>query len=182
MLRRNSIFWFEFICFACLCFVLAAWPVSAGENICTLGGAQVIQATAFSVEIVISNSDTLAGFQIPFSFNYGEIFIACDSINFTGGDCRNFGFQDVKIDNQAKIAYLAAINNGTPEDSNPPLAPGQHSVARAYFSLERVDPGREVAFAISRYPNDKLDLSFLMWTPQAEEVEASFRFTALRVR
>jgi len=168
--------------FAGLAFGLSALAASAQENACTLGEARVIPPASFSLEIVIANTDTLAGFQIPFSFDYEGIPIACDSISFAGGDCRDFGFQDVKIDNQAKIAYLAATNNGRVEDNISPLAPGRHPVARAYFSVERVDLTTDVTFGQSRYPHDRLDFSFLMWTPQAEEVKASFNFSNLRLR
>jgi hypothetical protein len=156
--------------------------VLAQGNTCTLGEVRTTSSRAFSLEIVISNTDTLAGFQIPFNFAYGNVGISCDSISFRGGACEGFGFQDIKIDNAHKLAYLSAIYDASVDDHNTPLAPGRHKVATAFFAVDRVDNSLQVAFEQSRIPDEYRDYSFLFWTPTAEEVPATFSLGNLKLR
>jgi hypothetical protein len=170
---------------AFLAIILITMPLGsavAQENNCTTGDVQMLGSNSFSMEIIITNTDTLAGFQIPFSFDYAGIPINCESVSFVGGDCRDFGFHDTKVDNQTKMVYLAATNNGSIDDDVPPLTPGRHLIAKVYFSVERTDEERSVNFQVTQFPDERLDYSFLMWTPQAEEVPATFSFSNLRIK
>ncbi len=154
----------------------------AQSNSCSLGEVNIIDGGAFSVEIVVTNSDTLAGFQIPFSFDYGDIDVTCDSISYIGGDCENFASLETNIAEETKTVYLAVIQNTEPNNNNEPLYPGTHIVARAYFTLADVDQNQNLAFAQTILADEYRDFSLLMWTPEAEEVPCSFDFGSLNIR
>jgi hypothetical protein len=46
-------------------------PVFASDNVCFIGAVETAGNQAFSVGIGVRNADTLGGFQIPFSFEFG---------------------------------------------------------------------------------------------------------------
>jgi hypothetical protein len=100
----------------------------AEENFCYLGEMSIVGDQSFLVEIVVSNSDTLAGFQIPFSYDYGNISVECDSVAFAGGACEDFSSQKTEIYSETNVVYLSAIQNVHATDYNDPLYPGTRIV------------------------------------------------------
>lgn len=168
------------------CFILFLFvshiPLRAGNNSCSLGDVHTIDDNSISVEIQISNTDTLAGFQIAFSFDYGDITVVIDSMTYTGGACEDFASHIIKIDNENRRGFLAALFMVMPDDSNLPLLPGIHTVATVYFTFDKVDPNRSLTFEEAIIPDDHRDYSLSMWTPAAEKVPSTFDFQALRIQ
>ncbi len=182
-MRQNIItvdwFWRKLILLVILLF--ASTMLLASDNSCSLGEVIVIDDNSISVEIQISNTDTLAGFQIPFSFSYGEIEVICDSLIYTGAACEDFASAVININNDNQMVYFAAIDNVMPEDNNTPLLPGINTIGIAYFSFDQIDQNQNLTFQNIIIPDDHRDFSLLMWTPTSEEVSCTFSFNDLNI-
>lgn len=168
------------------CFILILLishiPLRAGDNSCSLGDVRSIDDNSISVEIQISNTDTLAGFQIAFSFDYGDITVVIDSMTYIGGACEDFDSHMIRIDNENGRGFLAALYMLIPDDNDLPLLPGIHTVATAYFTFDDVDPNRSLTFEETVIPDKHRDYSLGMWTPAAQEVPCRFNFASLQIR
>ncbi|MEE9553404.1 MAG: hypothetical protein V3W18_03820 [candidate division Zixibacteria bacterium] len=162
--------------------LFASTMLLASDNSCSLGEVIVIDDNSISVEIQISNTDTLAGFQIPFSFSYGEIEVNCDSLVYAGAACEDFASAVINIDNDNQMVYFAAIDNVMLEDNNTPLLPGINTIAIAYFSFDQINQNQNLTFQKTIIPDDYRDYSLLMWTPDSEDVLCSFEFNDLNIR
>lgn len=151
-------------------------------NICFIGNSTSIGGRSFAIDINLTNTDTLAGFQIPFSFNYGGIGITCDSVSFLGGRCQHFDFLDNKIDSTSKVVYITGISGVSIELDTPPLLPGSGKLATIYFSVERTNINNQVGFTKTRFPDPKRDYSFFFWNLRAEKVECEFSLSPIKLR
>ena len=167
-----------------VCLMLLIFPTGAfaSDNLCEIRQLQEYGNSHFSLGVFLENADTLAGFQIPVSFDFGETVISCDSISFTGGRCQDFEFLDSKIDNQVKVAYLMGISEASTGGSFEPLYPGSGEIARLYFTYSGT-PGEDQRIKLNRsvwkLGNNKLDYSF--WTPDAVEVRCRFKVDNIRL-
>jgi len=154
----------------------------ASDNVCQIGELQEHGNGHFSLGVYLENSDTLAGYQIPVSFDFGETVISCDSISFAGGRCQDFEFLDSKIDNQVKVAYLMGISEASVGGSFEPLYPDTGEIARIYFTYSGT-PGEGEKLKLNRsvwkLGDNKLDYRF--WTPDAVEVRCRFKVDNIRL-
>jgi hypothetical protein len=145
-------------------------------NTCTLNSLKPISGRSFAIDIDITNSDTLAGFQIPFSFNYGDIGITCDSVSFVSGRCQKFDCLFGKIDSTAKTVFLMGISGVNIDLKTPPLLPGSGKIATIYFSFKESPRNRMVNLKETKIPDKYRDFSFMFWDTRGEKVNASCNF------
>ena len=165
-----------------LILIIFTTKVFASGNLCQIGELEEYGNGHFSLGVYLENSDTLAGFQVPVSFDFGETVISCDSISFAGGRCQDFEFLDSKIDNGVKIAYLMGISEASTGGSFESLYPGSGEIARHNFTYSGTT-GEEEKLKLNRsvwkLGDNKLDYRF--WTPDAVEVRCRFKVDNIRL-
>ena len=155
--------------------------VLASDNICQIGALERYGNSHFSLGVYLENSDTLAGLQIPVSFDFGETVISCDSISFAGGRCQDFEFLDSKIDNERHIVYISGVSNISAEANNEPLLPGRGEIARIYFTYEG-DPGNtQLKIRRARYEMGGNRLEYRFWKPNGTQVRCRFEAPPVRI-
>jgi len=174
-LQKKTSFLMLAVLLMCFAHIAPSYAQDQSNN-CYIGNVEGISDLSFSMEINISNIDTLAGFQIPFSFNFGQYDIVCDSVSFTGGRCEYFDFFDYEIANDLKIVYISGIAKVEFDLDTPYLAPGDGDIATVYFLVSSVDENTDVTFSQTSLPDEYRDYNFLFWNPLAEEVECVFNF------
>ena len=132
-----------------------------------------------AIEINITNHDTLAGFQIPFSYMDDNLDLVCDSISFINSRCAGFDALDAQIDNESKSALIMGIYQTNPAVDKQPLLPGRGLIARAYFTINDIDDRRiqgkkQLRFIKKRFTNNAAILDFSFWKPDGESVDAIY--------
>jgi hypothetical protein len=149
---------------------------------CYIGNVNSNGGHSFSIEINISNTDTLAGFQIPFSFSYGNIGITCDSVSYLGSRCQHFDCLYAKIDSTAKTVFLMGISGVNVDLDTPPLLPGSGKIATIYFSVSSVSQNVEVNIVKTRIRDQFRDFSFTFWDVRGESIQSSFATVPIKIR
>ncbi|MCP4649765.1 MAG: hypothetical protein GY853_06750, partial [PVC group bacterium] len=155
------------ILLVCICFC-PLLHAQNNTNTCSIGNINALGGRSFGIDINLANEDTIAGFQMPFSFDFENIGITCDSIDFAGGRCANFDFLDVKIDNEAKEAYLTGISKAGIDTETSELMPGSGKIASIYFTVSQIDRDKNIRFLRSQFPDLERDFIFAFWNHRAE--------------
>ena len=177
----------RFILFVLL---LGLWEISVAEekkvetkaepqgNVCYTENVEVAKGSVFGVKVFVKNVDTLAGMQVPIYYRSENINLKCDSVSFVGSRCSNFALNDVKIEPVGKTVYFCFIAVVDPSQNVAPLAPGDGLVATLWFTAPSEGPSGKVKLDSGPnafFPHEKIDYSFLFWTPQAQQVECSYK-------
>ena len=159
----------------CVAFVsMVSRLIQASENSCRIDFVDLHENYRFSLGVYFDNTDTVAGFQIPISFELSELVMICDSMSFTWGRCEHFEFLDSKIDNERHIVYISGVSNISAEANNEPLLPGQGEIARIYFTYEG-DPGEApLRIRQARYEMGGNRLEYRFWKPDGTQVRCRF--------
>jgi len=155
--------------------------VSAKKNRCRIKDFELLGNNKFAVSIFIVNHDTLAGFQIPFSFEDEKIDMTCDSISFIDSRCGYFDFLEGQIDNENKSILVMGIYQLNPDIVPDPLFPGRGLVAKAFFTVtnpEEVE-GRlkkHVRFFKKKFKatGNTAEFGFTFWKPDGAHVESIY--------
>ena len=147
-------------------------------NICYTESVEVEKGTSFPVKIFVNNVDTLAGMQVPIYYRSEKVDLKCDSISFNGSRCSEFALNLPLIEPVGKTAFFAFISMTDPEEEHPPLFPGDGMVATFWFTAPKDVKSGKVELSSGPnaiYPHDKIDYSYLFWTPAAEQVECTYK-------
>ncbi|MCP4580516.1 MAG: hypothetical protein GY839_02780 [candidate division Zixibacteria bacterium] len=164
-----------------VCVIIMLNAANAGNNRCSFGGFEELGINQFAIDISINNHDTLAGFQIPFSFEDEEIDMTCDSISFIESRCGNFDMLDGQINNENKSILIMGIYQVNPAVEQDPLSPGHGLVAKAYFTVNNPDEihghlKKQVRFFKKKFKasGNNAELGFAFWTPDGEPVDGIY--------
>lgn len=152
--------------------------VSKNENVCYTESVETAKGASFPVKVFVNNVDTLAGMQVPIYYRSENISLKCDSVSFKDSRCRYFAFNDSKIEPVGRTVYFAFILMTDPSQNVAPLAPGDGLVATLWFTAPKdvkagqvkLDSGPNAFF-----PDERIDYSFLFWTPRAEQVNCVYQ-------
>lgn len=151
--------------------------VSKG-NICYTESVEIEKGTSFPVKVFVNNVDTLAGMQVPIYYRSADVDLKCDSISFAGSRCSEFALDLDLIEPIGKTAFFAFISMTDPKDDKPPLYPGDGLVATLWFTAPAETKSGKVELYSGPnaiYPHDKIDYSFLFWTPTAEQKDCTYK-------
>ena len=146
-------------------------------NTCKAESVTAEKGTSFSVKVFVHNVDTLAGMQVPIYYRSENVNIVCDSISFVGSRCADFALELPLIEPVGKTAFFAFISMTDPEVEHPPLYPGDGLVASLWFTAPADTKAGTVDLSSGPnaiYPHDKIDYSYLFWTPLADQVECTY--------
>ncbi len=154
-------------------------------NVCYTENVQAAKGSSFPVKVYVSNVDTLAGMQVPIYYRSEDVNLQCDSVTFGGSRCKDFAFNDSKIEPVGRTVYFCFIYAVDVNQVVEPLAPGDGLVATLWFTAPKdikagtvlLDSGPN-AF----YPHPKIDYSFLFWTPAAQQVECSYKGGTITIK
>jgi len=166
-----------------LCFAVT---VSAQEekksapkgNVCYTESVEVEKGASFPVKVFVNNVDTLAGMQVPIYYRSEKVDLKCDSITFGNSRCLGFAMNHQMIEPVGKTAFFAFISMTDPNVEKPPLYPGDGLVATLWFTVPKdANSGKVELYSGPNavYPHDKIDYSYLFWTPSAEQKECTYK-------
>jgi hypothetical protein len=152
--------------------------VQKKQNVCYTESIEAKKGTSFPVKVYVANVDTLAGMQVPIYYRSEDVNLKCDSVTFHGSRCGYFAMSDSKIEPVGKTVFFDFILMVDPSQNVAPLPPGEGLVATLWFTAPtnvksgkvKLDSGPN-AF----YPHEKIDYSFLFWTPAAQQVECIYK-------
>jgi hypothetical protein len=154
-------------------------------NVCYTESVEIAKGTSFPVKVFVDNVDTLAGMQVPIYFRSETVDLTCDSISFAGSRCHDFALSLPLIEPIGKTAFFAFISMTDPNEEHPPLYPGDGLVATLWFTA----PGDAKSGKVELYsgpnaiyPHDKIDYSYLFWTPTAEQKECAYKAGFITVK
>lgn len=146
-------------------------------NTCYAENVEVQKGTSFPVKVFVNNVDTLAGMQVPIYYRSDVVDLKCDSISIAGSRCADFALDLQLIEPVGKTAFFAFISMTDPKQDKQPLFPGEGLVATLWFTVpEDVKPGKVELYSGPNaiYPHEKIDYSFLFWTPAAEQKDCTY--------
>jgi hypothetical protein len=166
--------------------LLGLWGISSAEekqapkkgNVCYTESVEIARGTSFPVKVFVNNVDTLAGMQVPIYYRSEDINIKCDSVTFEGSRCSYFALNDKKIEPVGRTVYFCFIYMVDANQDVKPLLPGDGKVATLWFTAPKdikagvvtLDSGPNAFF-----PHEKIDYSFLFWTPAAVQVDCTYK-------
>lgn len=154
-------------------------------NVCYSENIEVAKGTSFPVKVFVTNIDTLAGMQVPIYYRSENVDLKCDSVTFKGSRCANFALNDFKIEPKGKTVYFAFIAQTDPSKDVPPLVPGDGQVATLWFTAPKDIKAGKVMLDSgpnAYYPHEKIDYSFLFWTPEADQVDCVYKAGYITVK
>ena len=169
-----------------LIFLTVYVGVAAGgddsNSTCTCYTQDVVaeRGTPFSVGVFVNNTDTLAGMQIPVYYRSETVKLCCDSVTFQDTRCSGFVSKIQKIDPTWRIVYFVVIGNG-----GEILPPGDGLVANLWFTADKkAASGRVELFSgpNAYIPDEKINYSFLFWSPTARQVNCQYKPGFITVR
>ena len=167
-----------------LIFALAAGVVAQETgmkpkgNVCYTESVEVAKGTSFPVKVFVDNVDTLAGMQVPIYYRSEDVNLVCDSISFVDSRCKDFALALPLIEPVGKTAFFAFISMTDPNEEHPPLFPGDGLVATLWFTAPKdIKSGRVELYSGPNaiYPHEKIDYSYLFWTPTAEQKDCTYK-------
>ena len=147
-------------------------------NICYAESVEAEKGTSFRVKVFVNNVDTLAGMQVPIYYRSEDVDLTCDSITFGDSRCSEFALSLPLIEPVGKTAFFAFISMTDPNEEHPPLFPGDGMVATLWFTAPKDVKSGKVELSSGPnavYPHDKIDYSYLFWTPTAEQKECTYK-------
>lgn len=147
---------------------------TSAQNIISFDKFKTYPNKIISVDVILENSDTVEGFQLPLTFSkLGEGF-KCDSISFKGSRVENYGFVQSELFNENHDIFIGVICNVDTSSNRNPLMPGTGRICRLYFTMPDKIICKDSEFFIGkgRIKNGWRDYGFFIWTPDAEEVSA----------
>jgi hypothetical protein len=173
--------------------LLGLWEISFAQekqilpagNVCYTENVEVTRGNAFGVRVFVKNADTLAGMQVPIYFRSETVNLKCDSVSFAGSRCAAFALNDSKIEPVGKTVYFAFIAVVDASQNVPPLLPGDGLVATLWFTAPKdIKPGKVKLDSGPNafYPHEKIDYSFLFWTPAAQQVDCVYKEAYITVK
>ena len=165
------------------CLILLASNLSlAGENVCRIGKFQYHGNGVASVGVILLNSDTIAGFQVPLRFDFGEDDITCDSVSFAGGRCEDFSFLHHDVTPEEKRVFLCGSYTTVPEETIEPLYPGRGEIARIFFTAQGVPQSKRIKVYRSHHQLTQSKLDYLFYTPDGREVRCRLEVKPFRFK
>ncbi len=147
-------------------------------NVCYTESVEVEKGTSFPVKVLVNNVDTLAGMQVPIYYRSENVDLICDSVSFVGSRCSEFALNLPLIEPVGKTAFFAFISMTDPNEEHPPLFPGDGMVATLWFRVPKDTKSGKVELYSGPnaiYPHDKIDYSYLFWTPTAEQKDCTYK-------
>lgn len=153
---------------------LLIWSVTYAQNHIELKQGDR-QGDRIVTLINIENQDTIAGFQIPLYMGILGNNVKCDSISFVGSRVSSFQFLNSKVDTVGRTLYLEGIYQLSADSAPIPLLPGTGTLAKLYFRIVGTPGENKLSLVKGAIPDPIRDMSFQFWTPDAREVECSFK-------
>jgi hypothetical protein len=153
---------------------------ATGQNIISFGNVQENPDSTLTVDVFLTNTDTLAGMQIPLMFPNMKHVFDVDTVLFNGSRCDNFDMKNVEILNQQKGVFLNLIGNVSIEGETNNLLPGSGLLCKIIFTQTDFDIRPEGKFklglnkkAFDERQDLKRDFSFAMWKPDASPAKGT---------
>ncbi len=147
-------------------------------NVCYTESVEVSKGTSFPVRVFVNNTDTLAGMQVPIYYRSEDVDLVCDSVSYVGSRCEAFSLSHSMIEPVGKVVFFAFISMTDPAREVAPLYPADGLVATLWFTAGKdIKSGKVELYSGPNaiYPHDKIDYSYLFWTPGAEQKDCLYR-------
>ncbi len=145
---------------------------SLAQNRITFENLQLLESQTISLDVLLVNSDTVEGIQIPITYSNTTDGISCDSVSFSGSSCAFYDVKQAELFNEQNSLYIRGICNTNIDSDNTPLLPGTNFICNIYFSLSDTTQDFNFAVALGHLGKGKLTRELNLWTPDATEVSS----------
>jgi hypothetical protein len=159
--------------------------VQKAGNVCYTENVDAVRGTSFPVKVFVNNVDTLAGMQVPIYYRSEDVDLKCDSVTFTGSRCKDFALSFPMIEPVGKTVFFCFIYTTDASQDVQPLLPGDGLVATLWFTAPKdIKAGKVMLDSGPNafYPHPKIDYGFLFWTPEAVQVDCTYKGGAITVK
>jgi len=167
--------------FIFIIFVMFNFYCFAGDNVCKVENLESYNSDHYSVTVSLTNSDTLAGFQIPLYFDFDQSSLIIDSVSFNESRCIDFAVLDSKIDTSTSNVLVASIFDVSGTDYYSPLFPGYGNIAKIYFTVIENSSNNKLKIKLSHYQYDNNKIGYSFWSPDAVEIRCRFETQPLQI-
>jgi len=154
------------------------------QNSISFENIQLVDNNTITLDMYLTNTDTIAGLQIPIVFPKIIEGFEPDTIYFENGRCWDFEFKYYEFLDSQNGILIHLISNINPETDNKYLLPGHGMICKVHFSwpdsvdIPNINGIMNRGFFVkkAKYLRDKKaansrDFRFTIWKPDATEVD-----------
>jgi hypothetical protein len=146
-------------------------------NVCYTESVDVQKGNSFPVKVFVHNVDTLVAFSVPIYYRSEEVDLKCDSVSFKGSRAEYFSMSFFKIEPVGKVVFFAFLWVTDPEQTVPPMPPGDGMVAELWFTAPKdINSGKvELSSGPNAFfPHEYVSYGYEFTNPAAEKVDFKY--------
>jgi hypothetical protein len=157
--------------------IILSSVMAVADNIVKYDSLVNYPTSHYSINLILENQDTLAGFQIPLTFIGTGVAVTMDSASFTNSSITGLSIQKYKIDSTGHGIYVFGVTNN---DSASVILPNDHQICKIYFDCNLVDSTGTIMVQNSPWTIGKNHISFKLWEKGAVEVPSRFETNPIK--
>ncbi len=146
-------------------------------NVCYAESVEAQKGTSFPVKVFVHNVDTLVAFSVPIYYRSDEVDLKCDSVSFSGSRAEHFSLSFFKIEPVGKVVFFAFLWVTDPEQTVPPMPPGDGIVADLWFTAPKdINSGKvELTSGPNAFfPHEYVSYGYEFTNPEADKVDFEY--------
>lgn len=136
---------------------------------------------AVTVEVILTNQDTLAGVQMSIDLGLRKLGLQVDSVSFAGSRCSHFDEQFNRVFPDQDKIFLFLVQSTYPDSDALPLFPGTGAIATIYLSWTGRFESNRHTFTNTRVQDAQRSYEFQLWNTRGEAVEATFNEVTITI-
>ena len=135
-----------------------------------------------TIELNLTNSDTLSGMQIPLDLGLSKLGLQLDSVSFVGSRVEHFYGSFYNVYPEQDKVFIFILESADAEINSSPLLPGSGKIATIYLTSVRASENDSHEITNERIEAHRRDLSFSAWDCHGKEVTLEFVPLGLKVQ
>jgi hypothetical protein len=146
-------------------------------NVCYAESVEAQKGTSFPVKVFVHNVDTLVAFSVPIYYRSEDVDLKCDSVTFHGSRAEHFSLSFFKVEPVGKVVFFAFLWVTDPEQTTPPMPPGDGMVAELWFTAgEDIKSGKvELDSGPNAFfPHEYVSYGYEFTDPTANKLDFKF--------
>lgn len=152
--------------------------ITRADNVVKLDSLVRHSSSHYSINLILENQDTLAGFQIPLTFIGNGLSTTIDSASYTNCTLSGLSIQKFKIDSTGHSIYIFGVCGN---DSTSLILPNNYHVCKIYFNCILEDSTGTIIIHNSPWIIGINRVSFKVWNINAVEAPSRFETIPLNI-
>jgi hypothetical protein len=148
----------------------------------TLSITSQATTTHLTIELNLTNSDTLSGIQIPLDLGLSKLGLQFDSVSFAGSRVEHFYGSFYNIYPEQNKVFIFILESADAEINSAPLLPGSGKIATIYLTRVSTPESDSHEITNERIEAPRRDLSFSAWDYHGKGVTLEFVPLGLKVQ